>query len=139
MKSVKNVLLLAALGAVLTGCYVVPASSTVRVGDAGSVRTGSNSMQVRLYPTNAVAQQQGPAQAVVSIDQNGHGTFSSYIAGESFTGDATRNTSSRSGKANGAAASGRYISCDYTMNSPTVGTGSCRMSTGATYSMHFSR
>ena len=75
--------------------------------------------------------------AVVTNDLNGRGHFSTAINGESFTGEATRVAgSSRDGLADGAGSRGNYIRCRYTMNSPTLGTGTCRMSTGADFTMH---
>lgn len=138
-----NVLLMSVLAGVLSACYVVPIENGSRVVQT-SASTGATTvatpqamtLQARLYPSNEVAQRTGAAQATVAINQSGHGTFTSYIGGEQFTGDATRALNSRSGKANGASASGRYINCEYTMNSNTVGMGTCKMSTGATYSMH---
>lgn len=131
-----------ALGSALSACYVVPVSSNMRVvGTSTSAAPVAinNTLQARLYPTNAIAERTGAARATVTIDQSGHGVFTSVIGGEQFTGDATRESQSRSGKANGASATGRYINCDYQMNSTTLGTGSCRMSTGATYTMHITR
>ena len=75
--------------------------------------------------------------AVVTNDLNGRGHFSTNINGESFSGEATRVAgSSREGLANGAGQRGSYINCRYTMNSPTLGTGTCRLSNGAVFSMH---
>ena len=75
--------------------------------------------------------------AVVTNDLNGRGHFSTAIHGESFTGEATRVAgSSRDGVANGAGNRGSYINCRYTMNSPALGTGSCRLSNGAVFTMH---
>lgn len=146
MKSLMKYSLAAVLlGGLLSACYVVPAGGNTRVVATNGVGTGasssatSNTLQARLYPTNDAAQRLGAAQATVVINQNGHGTFNAYIGGEQFSGDATRTVNSRSGRANGAAASGRYVVCNYTMNSPTLGTGSCEMSNGARYSMHVSR
>ena len=70
-------------------------------------------------------------------DLNGRGHFSTNIGGESFTGEATRAAgSSREGLANGAGNRGSYIRCRYTMNSATLGTGQCQLSSGAAFTMH---
>jgi len=75
--------------------------------------------------------------AVVTNDLNGRGHFSTNINGESFSGEATRVAgSSRDGMANGAGNRGSFINCRYTMNSATLGTGSCRLSNGAAFTMH---
>lgn len=134
------------LSGALSACYVVPMESGSRVVQTSGNTTAttavvpqSNTLQARLYPTNEMAQRYGSVNATVSIDQNGHGVFNAYIGGEQFTGDATRALNSRTGKANGSSASGRYIACDYSMNSATLGTGTCKMSTGAVFSMHIAR
>jgi hypothetical protein len=75
--------------------------------------------------------------AIVTNDLNGRGSFSSTIQGESFVGESTRRAgSSRDGIANGAGNRGSYINCQYTMNSTTMGTGSCTLSNGARFTMH---
>lgn len=91
----------------------------------------------RLYPANDIASAYGMVSAVVTNDLNGHGTFSTAINGENFTGEATRTAgSAHGGQANGAGNRGSYINCRYQMNSTTLGTGQCRMSNGALFSMH---
>jgi hypothetical protein len=75
--------------------------------------------------------------AVVTNDLNGRGHFSTAINGENFTGEATRVAGSpRDGVANGAGNRGSFLNCRYTMNSPTLGTGTCRHSNGAAFTMH---
>ena len=76
--------------------------------------------------------------AVVTNDMNGRGTFTTNINGESFTGEATRiaGSSTREGVANGSGSRGSYISCRYQMNSSTLGTGQCKLSNGAEFTMH---
>ena len=91
----------------------------------------------RLYPSNDTASSYGMVMAVVTNDLNGRGTFSTNINGESFTGEATRTAgSARDGQANGAGNRGSYINCRYQMNSATLGSGQCRLSNGAQFSMH---
>lgn len=91
----------------------------------------------RLYPANELASPYGVVAAVVTNDLNGRGHFSTAIQGETFAGEATRVAGSRrDGVANGAGSRGSYINCRYTMNSPTLGTGSCRLSNGAAFTMH---
>lgn len=75
--------------------------------------------------------------AVVTNHLDGRGHFSTNIGGENFAGEATREAgSSRQGLANGAGSRGSFITCRYTMNSATLGTGTCRVSNGATFTMH---
>jgi hypothetical protein len=91
----------------------------------------------RLYPANDLASGYGLVHATVMNDLNGRGTFNAAIAGESFVGEATRRAgSNRDGVANGAGNRGAYLSCQYTMNSATQGTGTCRLNNGAVFTMH---
>lgn len=140
----RKALAAAVLGAVaLTGCYVVPVqpghppvtSSTVYVTPA---IPASTTFTARLYPANDAAKVYGMVGAVVTNDMNGRGTFTTNINGESFTGEATRiaGSSTREGVANGSGNRGSYISCRYQMNSSTLGTGQCKLSNGAQFTMH---
>jgi len=141
--SSRTALAAAVLGATaLTGCYVVPVqpshppvTSTVYVTPAVPAST---TFAARLYPANDLARAYGMVGAVVTNDMNGRGTFTTNINGESFTGEATRiaGSSTREGVANGSGSRGNYISCRYQMNSSTLGTGQCRLSNGAEFTMH---
>ncbi len=128
--------------AVLGGCYVVPMHpaappATVMVPGAPPQPAAPVTFTARLYPANDLASSYGMVAAMVTNDLNGRGHFSTAIAGESFTGEATRVAGSRKdGVANGAGNRGSYLNCRYTMNSPTLGTGSCRLSDGAVFTMH---
>ncbi|MDR7307336.1 hypothetical protein [Rhodoferax saidenbachensis] len=134
---------LAALGsaAILTGCYVVPLNQAP--GYVGTVPVpitaapGPITFPARLYPANDLARGYGMVSAIVTNDLNGRGTFNTVIDGESFSGEATRNsTSARDGIANGAGNRGSYLQCTYKMNNATLGTGTCRLSNGALFTMH---
>ena len=136
---------LAALVAGLAGCYVVPIDP--RTGQPATVPAAAPPMVVpvpgpatfpaRLYPANELASAYGMINATVTNDLHGRGTINANINGESFAGEATRKAgSSREGIANGAGNRGSYLSCQYTMNSTTMGTGSCRLNKGATFTMH---
>lgn len=135
---------LAVIAAALTGCYVVPmqpAHSHGAVVYAPAPQLPAAPVPVtfaaRLYPANDLASSYGMVGAVVTNDLNGRGTFSTNIHGESFTGEATRAAgSSREGVANGAGNRGSYINCRYQMNSTTLGSGQCRHSNGALFTMH---
>ena len=135
--------------AALTGCYVVPIHPSAQpVHSQGGVVYAPAPPPVpapalpvtfaaRLYPANDLASTYGMVSAVVTNDLNGRGTFSTNIHGESFTGEATRAAgSSRDGVANGAGNRGSYINCRYQMNSSTLGSGQCRHSNGALFTMH---
>jgi len=132
----------AVLGAgVLAGCYVVPIQPPQPVQPSAvyvAPPAASVSFTARLYPANQAAAAYGMVGAVVTNDLNGRGTFSTVINGESFTGEATHAAggSSREGVANGAGNRGSYINCHYQMNSATMGTGQCRLSNGAQFTMH---
>ena len=124
----------------LSGCYVVPIQpqqpATVIHAPAATA-AAPVTFSARLYPANDAAAAYGMVMAVVTNDLNGRGRFSTSINGESFSGEATRVAgSSRDGVANGAGQHGSYINCRYTMNSATLGTGTCRLSNGAVFSMH---
>jgi len=132
----------AAAGAViaLTGCYVVPVQPVQGPGPvvyAPAVPAVPVTFAARLYPANDLAAAYGMVSAVVTNDLNGRGTFSTAIQGENFTGEATRVVgSAREGVANGAGNRGSYINCRYQMNSATLGSGQCKLSNGALFTMH---
>ena len=125
----------------LTGCYVVPIHPTSVPAPAvytAPAAPTSLTFAARLYPANDAASAYGMVGGVVTNDLNGRGTFTTNINGESFTGEATRTnrSSHREGVANGAGSRGAYISCRYTMNTTTLGTGECKLSNGALFTMH---
>jgi hypothetical protein len=127
--------------AALSGCYVVPIqppthTATVAV-PVPIAPPAPLTFGARLYPANDLARSYGMVAATVTNELDGRGHFSTAINGESFIGEATRVAgSSREGMANGAGNRGSYINCRYTMNSPTLGTGTCNMSNGAAFTMH---
>ena len=134
---------LAATVATLAGCYVVPIDP--RTGQAvppppatmAAMPAPPLTFPARLYPANDLASGYGVINATVTNDLHGRGSFNTTINGEAFSGEATRKAgSSREGLANGAGNRGSYLSCAYTMNSATLGSGSCRLSNGALFSMH---
>jgi hypothetical protein len=143
----RTLLAAAALSAtLLAGCYVVPMHPAqmhpaqmqpAGNGTAAVVPAAPVTFTARLYPANELASAYGIVAAVVTNDLNGRGHFSTAIGGESFAGEATRVAGSgRDGVANGAGSRGSYLTCRYTMNSATLGTGNCRHSDGAQFSMH---
>jgi hypothetical protein len=128
----------------LTGCYVVPlnqqtshAPATVYIPVAAPTPPAPVTFAARLYPSNDLATSYGMVSAVVTNDLNGRGTFSTAINGENFMGEATRsNGNLRTGVANGTGNWGSYINCTYQMNSATLGSGQCKLSNGALFTMH---
>lgn len=137
---------LATAVATLAGCYVVPIDP--RTGQPASLPSGAPvvaapapalplTFPARLYPANPQASGYGVINATVTNDLQGRGSFNANINGESFVGEATRKAgSSREGLASGAGNRGGYLSCHYTMNSATLGTGTCRLNNGAVFTMH---
>jgi hypothetical protein len=131
-----------AAAAMLSGCYVVPLQAVPAPGGPDVVVAPPPPPQpltftARLYPANELAGSYGIVGAVVTNDLNGRGRFSAAIGGESFSGESTRVAgSARDGIANGSGSRGSYIDCRYTMNSPVLGMGTCRLSNGAVFTMH---
>ncbi|MES2941718.1 MAG: hypothetical protein V4772_02480 [Pseudomonadota bacterium] len=126
----------------LTACYVVPVNrnppvTTVYVTPPAPAPS-SMTFSARLYPANDLATAYGVVNAVVTNDLNGRGVFTTNINGETFNGEATRvgGGSARTGVANGAGNRGGYINCNYQMNTATLGTGQCKLSNGALFTMH---
>ena len=129
--------------AALTGCYVVPMDPRTGqpVMPPPTATVGSTATPVtfpaRLYPANDLASRYGMVNATVSNDLHGRGTFNAVINGEAFVGEATRKSgSARAGVASGAGNRGSYLSCEYTLNTATQGTGQCKLSDGAVFNMH---
>ncbi|HOZ63323.1 MAG TPA: hypothetical protein PK497_02880 [Burkholderiaceae bacterium] len=132
---------MAGAAALLTGCYVVPMQPTNNPGPIvyapAPQPVAPVTFSARLYPANDLAASYGMVSALVTNDLNGRGTFSTAINGENFTGEATRAVgASREGVANGAGNRGSYINCRYQMNSVTLGSGQCKLSNGALFTMH---
>jgi hypothetical protein len=142
----------------LSACYVVPvADSTgeVRYGayplppagaplvvapPASPVPPGAAHpvvLNVRLYPDNEIATRSGVVTGTVANMMNGKGRFQLQYGNEILTGEATR-VSNDEGKgiASAYGSSGAYMSCEYQMNSPRQGTGTCTFSNGARYTAH---
>lgn len=122
----------------LTGCYVAPVNPyPVHVPVPVVPAVVPVTFAVRLYPSNDMAAAHGLVHAVVTNDLNGRGSFNATISGEAFAGEATRRAgTTRDGLANGSGNRGGYLNCQYTMNTATQGTGTCRLSDGAQFTMH---
>ena len=137
---------LAFSGVALTGCYVVPVvgpdgqpvytAYPVPPGlpPAGSYPTVLNA---RLYPDNDLATQTGVVTGTVTNMMNGKGRFQLHYGGEVLTGEATRvSNDERKGIASAYGAQGSFMSCEYQMNNPRQGAGTCTFSNGARYKLH---
>ena len=138
-----------ALGAasLTTGCIVVPLNAdgtyaypTGAAPQAPVVLPAptSQTLPVRLYPTNQAATSSGMIAGSVTNHLNGRGTFTLNVGDETMSGEATRSggSSARTGVANAYGARGSYANCRYTMNTATQGTGSCTFSNGGQYQLH---
>jgi hypothetical protein len=67
----------------------------------------------------------------------GKGRFQLDYAGETLVGEATRvRGDERAGIANAYGYRGTFMNCEYRMNTPFQGTGTCHLSTGAEYQVH---
>lgn len=127
--------------AAATGCYIVPlypvASSDYPPAQVAAAVPAPLTFTARMYPVNDVAMPYGLVTGVVTNELTGRGRFTASIAGESFTGEATRvDGSTREGIANGAGNRGSILNCKYKMNTATLGTGTCMLSNGAMFNMH---
>jgi hypothetical protein len=69
--------------------------------------------------------------------QTGKGRFNLTYEGETLSGEATRvDGDARRGVASAYGPTGTFMSCDYQMNSPRQGAGTCTLSNGAKYQVH---
>ena len=67
----------------------------------------------------------------------GKGRFLVNYLGEVLTGEATRvSNEEKRGVASAFSPKGMFMSCEYQMNTPFQGAGSCSFSNGAKYQMH---
>ncbi|MBS3910392.1 MAG: hypothetical protein KGZ70_00885 [Hydrogenophaga sp.] len=138
--------------AVLTACYVVPERSPdgaviyqhyplPPVGTvappAAAGRVAPATLPVRLYPANDVATRTGVVTGSVTNMMTGKGVFNVSYQGEVLTGEATRvSNEERRGVASAFSPQGLFMSCEYQMNTPYQGAGTCTFSNGAAYQMH---
>ena len=142
---------------VLAGCYVVPVvdpQGNVQyqhyplppVGSAASVAGGVYPamgaplplvLNAKLYPDNDLASQTGIVTGTVANMLTGKGRFQLQYRGEILTGEATRVSSDeRKGIASAYGTAGSFMSCEYQMNNPRQGAGTCTFSNGARYKLH---
>lgn len=137
------------LGLTLGGCVVVPLDSEGRPiypvyqgypiapDAAAGGAPGAVALPVRLYPANDIATQTGVVTGVVTNMMTGKGRFNLKYKGDSLTGEATRvSGDERRGVASAYSPSGSYMSCEYQMNNPKQGAGTCTFSDGAVYKLH---
>jgi hypothetical protein len=145
----------------LSGCYFVtvgpegfptlpqgaawgPAASTITAPPSPSPQakgttaaTAPATLQARLYPANDIATQTGMVTGTVTNMMGGKGRFLLDYKGEVLSGEATRvSGEERKGVASAFSPGGSYMSCEYQMNSPYQGAGTCTFSNGARYRVH---
>lgn len=142
---------LALASAVLSGCYVVPVvdpqgnvqyqhyplppSGTPAA--AYPVPPAPVSMQARLYPANELANQTGMISGTVTNMRTGKGRFQLNYQGETLVGEATRHgADEKQGVASAYGSAGTSLQCEYRMNTPVQGAGTCTFSSGARYRLH---
>lgn len=149
-KSIKSLLAVSLLTAISSGCYVIPVDQEGRPiypypgpyaipaeSQGGAVPA---TLPVRLYPANDAATQTGVVTGTVTNMMTGKGRFNINYKSESYTGEATRvSDDSRRGVASAYSPAGRYLSCEYQMNNPNQGAGTCTFSDGAKYNVHIGR
>ena len=95
------------------------------------------SVPARLYPANDLANQTGMISGSVTNMRTGKGRFELNYRGETLVGEATRHGSDeKSGVASAYGNGGSYMQCEYQMNTPVQGAGTCTFSSGARYKLH---
>ncbi|MGQ0547558.1 MAG: hypothetical protein ACT4P3_19890 [Betaproteobacteria bacterium] len=146
MKTSKTLLAATLAPALLSGCYIVPerdgTHSIYIPSHPPAVHAPAHPAQprvlhARLYPENDLATQTGMVSGTVTNMMTGKGRFQLVYAGETLTGEATRvSGDDRKGIASAYGPSGSFMSCEYQMNSPAQGAGTCMFSNGARYKVH---
>jgi hypothetical protein len=148
---------LAIAAVALSACYIVPvagpdgatyyqhyplppAGMPIAMPPSGAVPQAGSMPAVltaRLYPSNEVATQTGVVSGSVTNMMTGKGRFQVSYLGEVLTGEATRvSNDDKRGVASAYSPRGMYMSCEYQMTTPMLGTGNCSFSNGATYQLH---
>ena len=92
-------------------------------------------LQARLYPANEAATQTGVVTGTVTNMMTGKGRFQLQYMGETLVGEATKVAEGR-GMASAYGAGGTHMTCEYQMNTPRQGIGTCSFSNGAQYRVH---
>jgi hypothetical protein len=150
MSKMSNLVAVAVIGAVLSGCYVMPLNHYSNGPNNAPGYSGGGTAIVpiaayrpgfsaRLYPGNDAAARLGGVTGAISTPEQGHGQFSFNLGGESYGGEATRTPNSTKGVANASGNRGGFVRCDYVMSSAALGWGSCTFANGARYDMHISQ
>jgi hypothetical protein len=94
-------------------------------------------LPVRLYPSNERATRTGVITGSVTNMMTGKGRFVVEYEGQVLSGEATRVVEDeKRGVASAYSPGGMFMSCEYQLNTPYQGAGSCTFSNGAKYQMH---
>jgi hypothetical protein len=152
MKPAKSIAaVLGAASLALAGCVAVPVGPDGQLYvyppgvPPGAVPLGGHHpgaqfpavLQARLYPANEVATQTGVISGTVTNMMTGKGRFQLNYQGETLVGEATRvDGDARRGVASAYGQGGAFMSCEYQMNTPRQGAGTCTFSNGAVYKAH---
>jgi hypothetical protein len=145
----------------LSGCYVVPVvdpngnvqyhhyplppvGTHMAAGAPGAFYPGAFpvppapvSVPARLYPANDIANQTGMISGSVTNMRTGKGRFQLNYQGETLVGEATRHgNDDKHGVASAYGSGGTSMQCEYQMNTPVQGAGTCTFSSGARYKLH---
>lgn len=155
--SIRTAIILGMAATALAGCYVVPVIDaegkptyyTYPLPPAGAPGPGGAppaaisgspmpaTLQARLYPENDIASQTGMVTGTVTNMMTGKGRFQLQYGNDILVGEATRvSGDERRGVASAYGAGGTYMSCEYQMNTPRQGAGTCLFSNGAKYKVH---
>jgi len=147
--SIRLLVSASALAALLSGCYVVPVEQDGQVVYRGPylspppashvvpAKAGPVTLSARLYPNNDLAVATGVVSGSVTNMMTGKGRFTLNYKGEAYSGEATRvSDDQKRGVASAFSSSGGYMSCEYQMNTPRQGAGTCVFSDGAQYKLH---
>lgn len=151
-------LLLGIAATTLAGCYVVPVVGPdgqatyyhYPLPPVGPVPAGAVPppavvsgkpmpavLNARLYPENDIATRTGMVSGTVTNMMTGKGRFQLAYGNDVLVGEATRvSGDERRGVASAYGAGGTYMSCEYQMNTPRQGAGTCLFSNGAKYTVH---
>ncbi len=114
--------------------YPLPPSGTPLPPPAGATPA---TLTVRLYPNNELATPTGVVSGSVTNMMTGKGRFVLNYLGEVLSGEATRiSNDEKRGVASAFSSGGMYMSCEYQMNTPHQGAGTCSFANGAKYQMH---
>ena len=132
---------ISSLCAALSACYLAPmqpptAQQTIASYPAMPLAATRRLLSARLYPANDPAATIGMMSGTIVVPEIGRGEFSLTIDDEFYQGEATRDPDSTQGKANAWGNRNGYLKCEYSMRTPTLGSGFCKLWNGAWFDIH---